>query len=569
MDQMGDEFGKAGELRRRAETLFQARFADTLEDPGTMTPHRVRNLIHQLQVHQIELEMQNEELRRAQVELGEARARYFDLYNLAPLGYCTLDSEGLILEANLTLANLLGSVRGEVVQQPITRFILAEDQDIYYLHRKQVFQSSAQKGCELRMVRQGGTFFWAHLDFSADADGESESRVVISDISERKRAEKEKEEIELQLQRSQNLESLGRLAGGVAHDMNNVLAAILGLASVNLELQPEGSSAHGAFDIIAKAAVRGGNTVKSLLAFAHQSPAEEREIDLNEILREEIRLLERTTLSKIRLEMKLAPDLWLIRGNAGALTNAWMNLCLNAVDAMPENGTLRLMTRNMGDHWVEVVVEDTGSGMAKEVLEKALDPFFTTKEVGKGTGLGLSMVYSTVEAHRGHMTIHSVLGHGTRIEMLFPVSKSQTPLSELLIGSGSEQSHAALDVLVVDDDELVYRSIQAILETLGHRVTPARSGEEALARLEGGFRPDVVNLDINMPGLGGAATLPRLRVLCPEVPVLIATGRTDQTVLELIKAHPGTALLPKPFSMRELQRYLEPLLMRLGGPGLV
>ena len=103
MEQMGDESGKAGELRRRAETLFQARFAEALEDPGTMTPHRVRNLVHQLQVHQIELEMQNEELRRAQAELGEARARYFDLYNLAPLGYCTLDSEGLILEANLTL----------------------------------------------------------------------------------------------------------------------------------------------------------------------------------------------------------------------------------------------------------------------------------------------------------------------------------------------------------------------------------------------------------------------------------------------------------------------------------
>jgi CheY-like chemotaxis protein len=302
--------------------------------------------------------------------------------------------------------------------------------------------------------------------------------------------------------------------------------------------------------------------VKSLLAFAHQSPSEEREIDLNEILREEIRLLERTTLSRIRLEMKLAPDLRLIRGNAGALTNAWMNLCLNAVDAMPDKGILRLCTKNMGDHWVEVVVEDTGSGMTKEVLEKALDPFFTTKEVGKGTGLGLSMVYSTVEAHRGHMTIHSVLGHGTRIEMLFPVCKSQAPLPESVIESGSMQPHATLDVLVVDDDELVYRSIQAILETLGHRVTPAMSGEEALARLEAGFRPDVVILDINMPGLGGAATLLRLRVLCPKMPVLIVTGRTDQTVLDLIKAHPGTTLLPKPFSMGDLRKHLEPILVR-------
>jgi CheY-like chemotaxis protein len=117
-------------------------------------------------------------------------------------------------------------------------------------------------------------------------------------------------------------------------------------------------------------------------------------------------------------------------------------------------------------------------------------------------------------------------------------------------------------VLVVDDDELVYSSIYAILETLGHRATPATSGEEALARLEAGFAPDVVILDINMPGLGGLGTLPRLRALCPGVPVLIATGRTDQAVLDLARAHPGTTLLPKPFSMGELRRRLEPLLMR-------
>jgi two-component system, cell cycle sensor histidine kinase and response regulator CckA len=560
MHQGDDDFGKAGELRQRAEALFQAKYADALGDPGAMTPHGVRRLIHQLQVHQVELEVQNEELRRAQAELGEARARYFDLYNLAPLGYCTVDQEGLVLEANLTLANLLGSVRGSLVRQPLTRFILAMDQDLYYLHRKRILEAGAQKACELRMVRKDGTFFWAHLDFGAD--DESESRVVISDISERKRLEGERRQLELQLQQSQNMESLGRLAGGVAHDMNNVLAAILGLASVNLELHPEGSSAHRAFDLISKAAVRGGNTVKSLLAFAHQSPSEEREIDLNEILREEVRLLERTTLSRFRLEMDLAPDLRPILGDASALAHALMNLCINAGDAMPESGTIHLSSRNVGEHWVEVVVRDTGGGMAKEVLEKALDPFFTTKGVGKGTGLGLSMVYSTIEAHRGHLTLHSEPGQGTRVEMLFPVSKSQVPLPESVHGSRTEQPHATLEVLVVDDDELVYPSIQAILETLGHRVTSAMSGEEAMAQLETGFRPDVVILDINMPGLGGAGTLPRLRVLCPEVPVLIATGRTDQAVLDLLKAHPGTALLTKPFTMGELRRHLEPLLVR-------
>ncbi len=286
MSQMDDAFGKPDELRRRAEALCQAKAAGSPEDPGAMTPDGVRQLVHHLQVHQIELEMQNEELRRTQVELDAARARYFDLYHRAPLGYCTLDREDLFLEANLTLATLLGTARGTLVRQRITRFILDEDQDIYYLFRKRVFQAGAQKTCELRMARPDGTSFWAHLDFSAEADGELESRVVISDVSERKRSEGERQHLELQLQRSQNMETLGRLAGGVAHDMNNVLAAILGLASAHLELQPEDSSAHQAFGVIVQAAVRGGNTVKSLLAFAHQSPAEVREIDLNELLRE-------------------------------------------------------------------------------------------------------------------------------------------------------------------------------------------------------------------------------------------------------------------------------------------
>jgi CheY-like chemotaxis protein len=237
-----------------------------------------------------------------------------------------------------------------------------------------------------------------------------------------------------------------------------------------------------------------------------------------------------------------------------------MNLCINAVDAIPGKGTIYLRTRNMSDHWVEVVVEDTGTGMAKEVLERVLDPFFTTKEVGKGTGLGLSMVYSTVEAHQGHLSIQSVVGQGTRVEMLFPACEPESPPSPPAIATRAEPVHTALEVLVVDDDELVHSSMKVILDALGHRATTAMSGEEALARLEAGLVPDLVILDINMPGLGGLETLPRLRALRPDLPVLVSTGRADQIVLDLVAAHPGTSLMPKPFSIGELRNFLRPLL---------
>jgi PAS domain S-box-containing protein len=394
-----------------------------------------------------------------------------------------------------------------------------------------------------------------------NADGALVSAIVVfEDISQFKRAESARQSLEKQLQQSQKMESLGTLAGGVAHDMNNVLGAILGLASAHIGNQPYGSPLHHALDTICKATERGGKMVKSLLSFARQNPAENIKLDMNSILKEQFALLERTTLVKVRLELDLEADLRPILGDASALTHAFMNLCVNAVDAMPEKGTLTLHTRNVDNDWIEVVVEDNGMGMPKEVLEKAMEPFFTTKETGKGTGLGLTMVFRTVKAHRGQMAIESEPGHGTRVRLRFPACEKEAlvQFAEHPVADATLPPHGSLKVLLVDDDELIQSSVQAILEVLGHpAVTTARSGEEALATLVAGFEPDLVILDMNMPGLGGIGTLPRLRGLRPAVPVLLSTGRTDQTALNLASAHLGVTLLSKPFGLRELQKHLE------------
>jgi len=382
---------------------------------------------------------------------------------------------------------------------------------------------------------------------------------IVRNTTEQKRAEAQQRHLQAQLLQSQKMESLGILAGGVAHDMNNVLGAIQGIAESNLETQAEGSREFHAFETIIRAAERGGGMVKSLLRFARQTPAEERELNLNTILREEVSLLERTTLAKVSLQMDLDPDLHVIVGDASALTHALMNLCVNAVDAMPGNGTLTLRTRNLDRDWVEVQVEDTGTGMPKEILEKALDPFFTTKGPGKGTGLGLSMVYSTMQAHHGQMEIQSQPGKGTRVILRFPARGKPPRTVERGSDPKANPTITALNVLVVDDDDLVQNSTQALLGCLGHKVTIASSGEEALAKVEGGFNPDVVILDLNMPGLGGAATLPRLRALLPSVPVLLATGRVDQDALNLLKANQHVSLLPKPYSKELLHQHLEGL----------
>ena len=222
----------------------------------------------------------------------------------------------------------------------------------------------------------------------------------------------------------------------------------------------------------------------------------------------------------------------------------------------PDNGTLTLRTRNLDRDWIEVAVEDTGSGMSREVLARALDPFFTTKPVGKGTGLGLSMVYTTVKAHHGRMEIESEPGRGTRVRMRFPTCDRGPEAPAPEAASRPPVTAAGLKVLLVDDDELIQSTLQMILEVLGHAATMVPSGEEALAAVQAGLRPDVVILDLNMPGLGGAGTLPQLRALLPRVPVLLATGRADQNALDLAEAHPGVTLLAKPFSMGDLQKDL-------------
>ena len=203
-----------------------------------------------------------------------------------------------------------------------------------------------------------------------------------------------------------------------------------------------------------------------------------------------------------------------------------------------------------------------GMGMPKEVLDKAMEPFFTTKEIGKGTGLGLSMVFSTVKAHRSQMAIESEPGMGTRVRLRFPASEpeNQVRIAEPKLPGATQASHGSRKVLLVDDDDLIQSSVLAILEVLGHtEVTTSLSGEEALAILETGFEPDFIVLDMNMPGLGGAGTQPRLRLLRPAIPVLLSTGRIDQTALNLASAHPGVTILSKPFGLRELQKHFENL----------
>ncbi|MDE3034160.1 MAG: response regulator, partial [Acidobacteriota bacterium] len=371
--------------------------------------------------------------------------------------------------------------------------------------------------------------------------------------------EAERERLEAEVQHAQKLESLGTLAGGVAHDMNNILGAIMGVASLVQERHAGDPRLHKEMDTLLRAATRGRDLVRGLTDFARKGVQEAGATDLNGILAREAELLQRTTLQKIRVELDLEQNLPKVQGDASALSNAVMNLCVNAVDAMPKGGRLTLSSRSHASGQVELAIRDTGLGMPPEVLRRAMDPFFTTKPQGQGTGLGLSLAYSIAKAHHGRLELASVEGEGTTVRMLLPALTEAPAPSEAGAPTPFRRAQPTLRVLLVDDDVLLQETLLAMLQALDHQAAEAASGPEALARLAAGPVPDLVILDVNMPGMDGFEVLHHLREDHPSLPVIIISGLKDPRLDPVLVSDPAVAFLPKPFTLVELSEVIAAL----------
>ena len=386
---------------------------------------------------------------------------------------------------------------------------------------------------------------------------------VIQDITLRVSAEQERRDLEGHLQQVQQLESLGILAGGIAHDMNNVLAAIMALASIQAGSADPGSSLAKAMDTIIKASNRGREVVKGILFFARRKKAEVSDLDLNAVVRDISQLLSYTTLKRVGLQMDLDPDLGTIRADEVAIAHALMNLCVNAVDAMPGGGTLLIRTGQGPGGSIDLEVRDTGDGMPPEVLKRALEPFYTTKPAGKGTGLGLAIVSGTMQAHDGELLMTSRPGVGTSAVLRFPESRKVRGGVLHAPAPLPFQVGRAFRILLVEDDPLVQATTSELLNVLGHQVEVAGNGLEAIEWLEQGNVPDVIILDMNMPVLNGAQALPRILKMRPDQNVIVVTGYLDAGIQAILAEFPSVVTLEKPFSIRELEAKVS----MLSGPG--
>jgi PAS domain S-box-containing protein len=550
-------------LRRQAEEAARggkAALSAELIEP--LSTEEARRLLHELQVHQIELEMQNKELRRAQEELEASRARYFDLYDLAPVGYITLSDKGLIEEANLTAAKLLGVNRGALANQPISRFVLKEDQDVYYLHRKRLLETGEPQACELRMVKGGETAFWVRLEATA----EPVHRVVISDITRRKRDEEENARLETQLRQAQKMESVGRLAGGVAHDFNNMLGVIIGHTELAMmpEDQPPVLLAH--LKEIRKAACRSADLTRQLLAFARKQAIAPRVLDLNRTVMGMVEMLRRLIGEDIHLSFQPQAELWPVKVDPSQIDQILANLCVNARSAIAGVGKIAVETGNIAfgedfcsDHpgfqpgeYVSLAVSDDGCGMDKETLGHVFEPFFTTREIGKGTGMGLATVYGVVKQNDGFIDVHSVPGRGTTFTVYLPRCKGETGPARME-GETGPLMRGRETILLVEDEPAVLKLTAKMLENLGYTVLAASTPGEAISMArERAGEIRLLLTDVVMPEMNGRELAGNLLSLDPRLKCLFMSGYTADIISQRGELDEGVRFIQKPFALREL-----------------
>jgi PAS domain S-box-containing protein len=437
--------------------------------------------------------------------------------------------------------------------------------------RAQTFLDAWQRGSherqlECRLVRADDALVWVRLVVSPQRQVKPSSQLqgLIFDISKQKEEERERRDLQEQLQQSQKMEAIGTLAGGVAHDINNMLAAIMGLAGI-LRDSFETDSIHTQdVDDILAACRRGHDLTQNLLGFARRGKVRKMRLSLNTAVEEVVELLQRTISPRIEVKQELAESLGKVEGDPAQLNHVLVNLALNAADAMQGRGTLTFATRNVildasvpdvkPGRYVSVQVTDTGTGMDEKTLEHAFDPFFTTKAPGEGTGLGLSMVYGTVQNHGGRVFIESEPGKGTTVTIQLPQIEGEktdvradTALPDTPLPSKT--------ILVVDDEALLRTSARRQLLRLGHRVILARDGIEAVEIYEKrGHEIDLVLLDVLMPRMDGHECYDKLKAIDPEVQVLFTSGYTNPD--ESLPGAPHTGFLSKPYSFERLSTEL-------------
>jgi PAS domain S-box-containing protein len=491
----------------------------------------------------------------------KSEERYIDLFEHSPDMSRIINKLGIITNCNQTEATRLGYSKSEIIGQSILKFYPPEYHSEAQRLLHDIFEKNLEiKGLEEKMLAKNGELIDVSVNASIirDEAGQPLVRTVARDITEKKN-------LEAKVIHAQRIDSIGNLAGGVAHDFNNILTSILGSTSIMKRKMKQDDRWYRFADIIETAARRGAALTRQLLTFARKGNVQFRPVIVNDIIEETLRLFERSIDKKISIEKDLIGEVCIISGDDGQLQQSLLNLLINARDAMPNGGTITVQSQKKhieedttgaveilkGDY-IAVSVIDTGIGMDKDIQQHIFEPFFTTKDRGKGTGLGLSVVYGVVNSHNGFITVQSEPMHGTQFTIHFPILPASENLRRNIRHSKLERGTE--QIIIIDDEKDVAGVIGGMLESLGYHVTIVDSGRKAINLFKKKKRFDVVILDLNMPKMSGKETFEKLKEIDPKIPVIISTGYSDRDMDVSQWGNAVDAFLQKPYPIEELSK---------------
>jgi len=504
---------------------------------------------------------------------GEAATdlAFHAVFDQATTGMLLLTAAGEIAGINANAARLLGESEDALVGRSLDAAELWSDEQRHMLKQAVLAAAGGSSQQQEHTVGSDKRVYQLRLSPFYDRAGElGHVLVELSDLTDLIATR-------TLLAEARRLEALGKLSGGLAHDINNMLAAVSGGSELARRGYEAGSreDVHGGLELVDTSVRRAAALIRQLLAFGSSDRIQGVDIDLNRLVRDMGTLFTRTLHRGITVDIRTSKDPVWVRGDKAAIENVLLNLALNAQDAMPEGGRLifevsaRTLTQEDCAGLEQEIepgpvaslrVSDTGTGISAEVRERIFEPFFTTKPSGRGTGLGLSAVHGTMRNHRGAIAVHSRVGYGSSFELLFPATSAVDREPEAPAHSVVAPRSLRATVLLAEDEPLVRSIIVKMLTHAGCEVHAVNDGQSLLRELGSGFVPDVIMTDVMMPGISGARLLSAIELIRPGCPLILMTGYTGEDIAELLAGRSRHQLLRKPFMQAQLTAALEELL---------